>query len=122
MRLKERVEDDVHVFALEGEIDFHFSPVLRTMLQAKLKEHCPPLVLDFSGVEYIDSRGIAAIIEYLRDSATYGGKFCLAALNPEVKHIIDVVRLELVMPIFDTVADAVAGMKKRAETSLLVRQ
>ena len=116
------MEDDVHIFALRGEIDYHFSPVLREMLQAKLKARCPSLVLDFSEVEYIDSRGIATIIEYLRDSATHGGRFCLAALNPEVKHIIDVVRLELVMPIFDTVADAVAGMKKRAETSLLVRQ
>ena len=116
------MEDDVHVFALQGEIDFHFAPVLRAMLQAKLKARCASLVLDFTEVDFIDSRGIATIIEYLRDSADYGGKFCLAALKPEVKHIIDVVRLQLVMPIYDTVAEAVAGMKKTAETSTLVSQ
>jgi len=110
VRLKELVQGHVHVFLLEGEIDLHFAPVLRTMLQAKLKSRCPALVLDFSGVEFIDSRGIAAIIEYLRDCADYGGKVCLAGLNAEVKPIIDTVRLEMVMPIFATVSEAVAGM------------
>jgi anti-sigma B factor antagonist len=111
VRLKERVEENVHVFALEGEIDFHFAPALRSMFQAKLKEHCPVLVLDFSAVEFIDSRGIAAVIEYFRDCASYGGKLCLAALNPVVKPIIDIVRLDTVMPIFATVPEAVTTLK-----------
>jgi len=115
VRLKERVEDDVHVFGLEGEIDFHFAPVLRSMLQARFKAQCPALVLDFSAVDFIDSRGIAAIIEYLRDCATHGGKLALAALNPEVKPIIDIVRLDLVMPIFATVAEAVAVLKSNVD-------
>ena len=115
MRLKERVLGEVHVFTLEGDIDFHFAPVLRTMLQAKLNEHCPALVLDFSGVQFIDSRGIATVIEYLRDCAAFGGKFALAALNPEVKPIIDIVRLETVMPIYATVSDAVAELKSAAQ-------
>ena len=118
MRLKELVQEGVHIFALEGEIDFHFAPVLRTMLQSKLNEQCPPLVLDFAGVEFIDSRGIATILEYLRDCAEYGGTVCLAALNPTVKPVIDVVRLDKVMPIFDTVAEAVAALKRRTEAPL----
>ena len=116
MRLKELVRDGVHIFALEGEIDFHFSPVLRTMLQSRAKAGCPALVLDFAQVDFIDSRGIATILEYLRDCGSYGGKIALAALNPSVKPIIDTVRLDLVMPIFETVAEAVASFKQRAET------
>jgi anti-anti-sigma factor len=117
VRLKESVQDGVHVFALEGEIDFHFSPVLRSMLQSKLNAHCPPLVLDFAEVEFIDSRGIATILEYLRDCAEYGVTVCLAALNPTVKPVIDVVRLDKVMPIFDTVTEAVSALKGRVRAS-----
>jgi anti-sigma B factor antagonist len=118
MRLKELVQDGVDVFALEGEIDFHFAPALRAMLQSKSKAQCPALVLDFNGVDFIDSRGIAAVIEYLRDCATYGGKVCLAALNPAVKPIVDVVRLETVMPIFATVAEAVSSLKGHCEAAI----
>jgi anti-sigma B factor antagonist len=117
VRLKEVVQNGISVFALEGEIDFHFAPVLRSMLQAKHKAHCPALVLDFSAVDFIDSRGIATIIEYLRDCSEQGGVVCLAALNPTVKPIIDIVRLETVMPIFDRVEDAVAAMKDRAASA-----
>jgi anti-sigma B factor antagonist len=111
VRLKELQEDGVDVFALEGEIDLHFSPVLRAMFQSKLKSRCPALVLDFSNVAFIDSRGIAAIIEYFRDCTAYGGKVALAALNSEVKPIIDTVRLETVIPIFATVQEAVTLLK-----------
>ena len=117
MRLKERVEDGIHVFALGGEIDLHFSPVLRTMLQAKLSSQCPALVLDFGAVEFIDSRGIATILEYLRDCADYGGTVCLAGLNATVKPIIDMVRLDTVMTIFETVPEAVAALKTRAKSA-----
>jgi anti-sigma B factor antagonist len=109
VRLKESVQEGVDVFALEGEIDFHFAPVLRQMLQSKLTGRCPALVLDFTAVDFIDSRGIAAILEYLRDCAEYGGRIALAALNSNVKPIIDIVRLDKVMPIFATVAQAVAA-------------
>jgi anti-anti-sigma factor len=116
VRLKELVQDGIAIFALEGEIDFHFAPALRSMLQAKLKAHCPALVLDFSAVEFIDSRGIAVILEYLRDCGTYGGTVCLAALSPEVQPIIDTVRLATVMPIFKTVEEGVAHLQNRLPT------
>ena len=116
VRLKEFVQGGVDVFALEGDIDFHFAPVLRDMLQAKLKSRCPALVLDFSGVDFIDSRGIASIIEYYRDCTEYGGAVCLAALGPEVKPIIvDTVKLDTVMPIFPTTVEAVNAMENRPE-------
>ena len=116
MRLKEQVVEGVDVFALEGDIDMHFSPVLRDLFQGRVKEKCPALVLDFSGVEFIDSRGIATILEYLRDCADFGGKLCLAALSREIKPIIvDTVRLDKVMPIFMTVPEAITAMKDRPE-------
>ena len=116
MRLKERVVQGVDVFALEGDIDMHFSSVLRDLFQGRLKQKCPALVLDFSGVQFIDSRGIATVLEYLRDCGEFGGKVCLAALSAEVKPIIETVRLGTVMPIFATVPEAISSMKGELET------
>ena len=103
------------MFALEGDIDLHFAPVLRDMLQGKVKSRCPALILDFCGVDFIDSRGIAAILEYYRDSAENGGKVCLAALSPEVRPIIETVRLETVIPVFPTVSKAAIAMKRAGQ-------
>ena len=111
MRLKERLEDGFDVFALGGEIDMHYAPTLRELFRAKLRARCPALILDFGDVQFIDSTGLATIIEYRRDAAQHGGIVCIAHLNSAVAPVFEVVRLDLVLAILPSVADAVAGLK-----------
>ncbi|CAN5220392.1 hypothetical protein BH20VER2_BH20VER2_14000 [soil metagenome] len=111
MRLKELVRDGVDVFALQGEIDLHYSPALRSVLHTKISGRCPALVLDFSDVMFIDSCGISALLEYIRDASDYGGVLCLAAPSKAVEPILEVVRLETVAPVLPTIEEAVAAVK-----------
>jgi anti-sigma B factor antagonist len=111
MRLHEKSEEGVDVFVLGGEIDLHFAPVLRSVLQGKIKAKCPALVADLSGVSFIDSSGLAALIEYFRDAAEYGGVLCLAGLNDSLHTIFEIVRLDQVIPNFATTAEAVTAIK-----------
>ena len=94
MRLNELVEDGGHVFYLQGEIDLHYSPVLRSLCQSKIKARCPVLILDLSEVDYIDSTGLAVVMEYFRDTAEYGGILCLTGLNEKLKTIFEIVGLD----------------------------
>lgn len=111
MRLKESTEEGIDVLTLEGEIDLHYAPVLRSLLQGKLHVRCPALLLDLGRVSFIDSAGLAAIIEYFRDSAEYDGVVCLTGLNENLRAVFEIVRLDQVIPIFPSIADAVAAVK-----------
>ena len=111
MRLKESHEDGVSIFALSGTIDLHYVPTLRALFQSRLHERCPALIVDLSAVDFIDSTGLATLIEYHRDAGAHGGIFCLAAINPHLKAIFDVVQFEKVLAIFPTVAEAKAAIK-----------
>jgi anti-sigma B factor antagonist len=106
MRLKESHENGVVIFALSGAIDLHYAPTLRALFQSKLNKHCPALVVDLTAVDFIDSTGLATLIEYHRDAAAHGGVFSLAGVNPNLKAIFDVVQFEKVLAIFPTVAEA----------------
>jgi anti-sigma B factor antagonist len=112
MRLKERHEDGVTIFALSGAIDLHYVPTLRSLFQSKLNERCPALIVDLSAVDFIDSSGLATLIEYHRDAGTHGGIFSLAEINPNLKAIFDVVQFDKVLAIFPTVAEAKAAIKR----------
>ena len=112
MRLKERHEDGVTIFALAGAIDLHYVPALRSLFQSKLHERCPALIVDLNAVDFIDSTGLATLIEYHRDSAAHGGVFSLAGINPNLKAVFDVVQFEKVLSIFPTVAEAGAAIKR----------
>ena len=111
MRLKELVDDGIDVFVLEGEIDLHYAPVLRSLLQAKVRARCRSLVMDLSGVTFIDSSGLAAVIEYFRDSGDCDGVLCLSGLNDTLRTIFEIVRLDKVIPIFASRAEAIAALK-----------
>ena len=112
MRLKESHEDGVVVFALSGAIDLHYTATLRSLFQSKLNERCPALVVDLSAVDFIDSTGLATLIEYHRDAAAHGGVFSLTGINPNLKAIFDVVQFDKVLAIFPTVSEAKAAIKR----------
>ena len=113
MRLKEAVHDGIDVFHLEGDIDLHYAPALRSLLQAKATARCPALILDLKEVGYIDSTGISAIIEYFRDASRHGGLFCLCCLTEEVQNIFHIVRLDQSIPMFTTLEGAIAAIRHR---------
>ena len=112
MRLTESAEGNIVIFGLEGEIDLHYGRVLRELFQAKLKARTPALVLDLSKVTYIDSTGLAVIIEYFRDAAEHGGVLCLAGLNGQLKTIFEIVRLDRTIPIFANTAEAIDAFNR----------
>jgi anti-sigma B factor antagonist len=109
MKLHESRDRNVAIFHLEDEIDLHYAPTLRAMFQAKADQRCPALVVDLSGVPFIDSSGIAVLLEYLRDAAQFGGRFCLAAPTDHVRHVFEITRLNDALPVFEGVAEAVAA-------------
>jgi anti-sigma B factor antagonist len=110
MKLRESRQQDVDVFHLEDEIDLHYAPALRALFQAKAMCRCRALVVDLSGVPFIDSTGIAVLLEYLRDATGFGGRFCIAAPTDHVRHVFEIIRLDEALPVFETVAEAIATM------------
>jgi anti-sigma B factor antagonist len=110
MKLHESRQGNVDVFHLEGEIDLHYAPALRALFQAKASQRCPALVVDLTGVPFIDSTGIAVLLEYLRDASGFGGKFCLAAPTDHVRYVFEIIRLQESLPIFMSTAAAIAAL------------
>ena len=94
------------VIPLEGEIDLHVSPRIATTLNTALKEQPRNLVVDLSKVSYIDSSGLAVLIEAMQNVEKYGGKFALAGLQQNVKPIFEIARLDQVFRIFPDVGSA----------------
>ena len=113
MQLHEIFEEGIDILQLRGEIDLHYVPVLRSILNGKIKAHCPALILDLREVDFIDSTGLAVLITYHRDCAKFGGMFCLTGLHGHVRHVFELVHLDTVLPIFADVHEAKVAVTKR---------
>lgn len=86
----------INVFPLEGEIDLHVSPGVESSLASIIAERPRHVVVDFSGVTFIDSSGLAVLIKAMQDVKEYGGKFTLAGINNDVRSIFEIARLDQV--------------------------
>ena len=95
-----------NVLPLEGEIDLHVSPGIASSLSVMVHDKPQRLVVDLSGVSYIDSSGLAVLIEAMQNVAAYGGKFALAGLQESVRPIFEIARLDQVFRIFPDTAAA----------------
>ncbi|MCC6355572.1 MAG: STAS domain-containing protein [Verrucomicrobiae bacterium] len=111
MKIQERDLAGIPVLDLSGEVDLQSSPELRATLQARVKAKCPVLLLNFEGVTYLDSSGLATLIEYYQNSRPFGGKFILYGLPPRIQNVFEIARLEQIFSIHPDEASALAELR-----------
>jgi anti-anti-sigma factor len=89
-----RLEGDALIITIRGEIDLHSSPDLRTEILSLLQQtSAKKLILNLSTVPYMDSSAIAVLVEALQRLRKVGGKVILTDLQPRVKGLLDIARL-----------------------------
>jgi anti-sigma B factor antagonist len=114
MRIEKNQTPAATVLRIFGEIDLHTTPALRVELQKCSGERVPQLLLDLSGVEYIDSGGLAALIEYTKESLAFGGKLMLIAVPKKVLAVFELVRLDKFFTILPDEASALERIDAEA--------
>ncbi len=96
------------VIVVRGEVDLHNSPALRTEILKQLGDPAVRrLVLHLGAVPYMDSSGIAVFVEALQKLRRVGGKVCLTDLQPRVKGLLEIARLDTIFSICPDEAAAV---------------
>src|SRR6266699_2061789 len=102
-------KDRPNVLPLEGEIDLHVSPNVTASLRMMIEKKPKQLIVDLSRVTYIDSSGLAALIEGMQNVEEYGGKFALAGLHDDVRSIFETARVDQVFLTYPHVDAALAA-------------
>jgi len=83
--------NEVAVINLSGRLDLNTSPNLhKTALKLYTKRKCKSLTIDFGNVSYIDTSGLATLIEILVKAKEEGAQLTLRGLNEKVRYLIDV--------------------------------
>ncbi len=109
-----RVNDSITVIDLEGDFDLYSSPKARETLLQLAKEKVPAVIINLEKVGYMDSSGIATLIEALRAMNKYGGKMVLSGLNMKTMEVIKLARLEKIFEIQENEEQAIASVKSQA--------
>jgi len=91
---------------IEGEVDLYSSPDLRQKLLELTSAQMDAIIVDLHKVKYMDSSGVATLVEALQQVGKYGGKLKLANLRDAVKDVFELSRLDKVFDVCESVEDA----------------
>lgn len=104
-----RQEGEAVIASVRGEIDLHNSPELRTaMLEVLMKSQPKKVILNLAQVPYMDSSAIAVLVETLQKLRKFGGKLYLTNLQPRVKGLLEIARLDSIFVLAKDDAEALA--------------
>ena len=109
MQISARRLDKITIFDISGDIDLSTSPDLRKPLLRELRElRTPRVVLNLKAVRYIDSSGVASLVEGLKASRDVGSRFILFGLNTTVREVLQLSKLVRIFEICESEEQAVA--------------
>jgi anti-sigma B factor antagonist len=96
----------VHV---AGEVDLGTAAALGEHALDAVRDVSPHVVLDVSGVSFMDSTGLKVLLTISRRAELAGGSFTVAGATRAVRRILSLTGLDQVLRLHDTVEDALAA-------------
>jgi len=84
MHFTSYLEEGRLTIALTGEIDHHYAKTYIQAIAAKIEAYTPQIcILDFQEVSFVDSSGIAVVINALRNMTQIEGRLLLTGISPQ---------------------------------------
>jgi anti-sigma B factor antagonist len=110
MKVQVRNLDNISIIDCSGDVDLYSSPQLREALLADIRAGGPSVLVNMTDVTYIDSSGIATLVEGLQLTRQTKTRLGLFGLRPNARSVLELARLHKVFTIFPTEAEAVANI------------
>lgn len=103
-----RQSGNTTIVDVTGDIDLQNSPRLRKLLLETL-QHAPRVIVNLGQVRYIDSSGIASLVEGLKESQSVKARFMLCGLSKAAREVLRLTRLITVFEVYDTEEQALGA-------------
>jgi anti-sigma B factor antagonist len=109
MEIGEEKIGGVDVLKLEGRLDASSAKIMKEKVNALTKQNRTSLVVDMKGVDFIDSTGLGTLVASLRSVNKLGGDVKIAALQDQVRAIMELTRLHHIFGIYENSEGAAAS-------------
>jgi len=111
LSLTTTVREGVAVVHVDGVLDATTRDRFADHLAGAVAEHGPDLVLDLSGVSFMDSRALGLIVHFWQTTTAAGGTFAIVGVEYAKTKLMWVTGLAHRLPLYDTLEAALAARR-----------
>jgi anti-sigma B factor antagonist len=109
MQIRTDEKQGISVFRMNGDIDINTSPEVKRSFDDAIKHKKEKVVINLKDVSYVDSSGLATLVEILKNLRSYGGKMKLTNLSAKVRGLFEITKLDKLFDIVGEEDEAVAS-------------
>lgn len=107
-----KISEDILIARIKGEVDHHSAAPLRNAIDQSMKAFgCKDLILDFSGVDFMDSSGIGVALGRYKKLSKSGGRLYISGCSPYIERVLAMADVFSIIPKAGDQDSAVAAMK-----------
>ena len=106
LKIQTKTKNNAVIIEIEGDVDLYSSPQVRKTIIDQIHKRKTALLVNLEGVTYMDSSGVATLVEGLQRIKEYSGKLCIYNLQGPVRDVFELSRLDKVFNIFENESEA----------------
>ena len=103
-----RSNGEIQVLSLKGELDAHTASELEAAIQKCQEDQRYQIIVNGSNLQYISSAGLGVFMAYIEELREQGGDIKIAALQPKVYNVFDLLGFPMLFDIVETEEEALA--------------
>jgi len=113
VEISQRTIGDLMILDASGEIDLYSSPKLRNELITLIEQRANgrPLLVNLGAVRYIDSSGLATLIEGRQKAQQKNVRLALSSMSEHVRDVFRLARLDQIFEVYDSEQEAIRGLE-----------
>lgn len=104
----DRPEQGVVVVSPTADIDMSRSPELRSSIRQEMGAGVHKMIVDLEDVHYMDSSGLATLVEAMRNAGGTDTRLVICNMNPKVSAIFEIARLDSFFSIVGSREEAIS--------------
>jgi len=102
-------KEGISIARVDGEIDINTAPQFKKAFERLMKEKDARVVINMEKVGYIDSSGLATLVELLKNFRKINARLKLASLSVKVRSLFEITKLEKLFDIADKEEEALSA-------------
>ena len=105
----------VTIFEMNGRFDTNTANTLRNLMEPATNQPPAQILVDLSGVNFVDSTALAVLVQGMKHSRQQGGDVRLSGLGQQVRIIFELTRLDQAFQIYPNAKDAIAAYQQASQ-------
>jgi len=108
MNIRTDIKNGLTVCYIDGEIDINSSPDIKKAFDKFTSKKTPKIIINLAKVAYVDSSGLATLVEILKNMRSYGGKMRLVSMSSKINSLFEITKLNKLFEIIESEEEAIS--------------